>query len=97
MTISPLFAFGSSVPHAPFTQTHVDNSFGRSLAFTHSNVLGTHVMLEAARRHMPTLRRFIHVSTDEIYGENKDGAIFLEGLSSYDPTNPYEKRGFLPP
>ena len=47
-------------------ETHVDNSFGSSLEFTRSNVLGTHVMLEAARAHMPTLKRFIHVSTDEV-------------------------------
>jgi dTDP-D-glucose 4,6-dehydratase len=47
-------------------ETHVDNSFGSSLEFSRSNILGTHVMLEAARAHMPTLRRFIHVSTDEV-------------------------------
>jgi dTDP-4-dehydrorhamnose 3,5-epimerase-like enzyme len=45
-------------------QSHVDNSFGNSLEFTKTNVLGTHVMLEAARRYR--VRRFIHVSTDEV-------------------------------
>jgi UDP-glucose 4,6-dehydratase len=45
-------------------QSHVDNSFGNSLEFTKANVLGTHVMLEAARRYR--VRRFIHVSTDEV-------------------------------
>jgi UDP-glucose 4,6-dehydratase len=46
-------------------QSHVDNSFGNSLEFTKANVLGTHVMLEAARRYR--VRRFIHVSTDEVW------------------------------
>eukprot|EP00035_Acanthoeca_spectabilis_P022395 m.443477 g.443477 ORF g.443477 m.443477 type:complete len:386 (-) comp18971_c0_seq1:2056-3213(-) len=69
-------------------ETHVDNSFGSSLEFTRSNILGTHVLLEAARAHMPVLRRFIHVSTDEVYGENK-GETFLEKTSTLDPTNPY--------
>ncbi|KAI8061704.1 hypothetical protein BC940DRAFT_245013 [Gongronella butleri] len=48
-------------------QTHVDNSFGDSFEFTKNNVMGTHVMLEAAKVH--NVRRFIHVSTDEVYGE----------------------------
>ena len=41
-------------------QTHVDNSFGNSIAFTESNVLGTHVLLEAAKE--ARLRLFLHVS-----------------------------------
>jgi FlaA1/EpsC-like NDP-sugar epimerase len=48
-------------------QTHVDNSFGDSFEFTKNNVLGTHVLLEAAKEH--GVKRFIHVSTDEVYGE----------------------------
>ncbi|RUS23327.1 hypothetical protein BC937DRAFT_87338 [Endogone sp. FLAS-F59071] len=48
-------------------QTHVDNSFGDSFNFTRNNVMGTHVMLEAAKVHK--VKRFIHVSTDEVYGE----------------------------
>lgn len=55
-------------------QTHVDNSFGNSFAFTENNVVGTHVMLEAAKVRMPKLKRFVHVSTDEVYGENKEGS-----------------------
>lgn len=52
----------------PLTQTHVDNSFGISLDFTLTNVYGTHILLETARTY-GKLRRFIHVSTDEVYGE----------------------------
>ena len=48
-------------------QTHVDNSFGNSLAFTMNNTYGTHVLLEAARTY-GKLRRFINVSTDEVRG-----------------------------
>jgi len=66
-------------------QTHVDNSFGNSLAFTSTNVLGTHVLLEAAKAN--SIKRFIHVSTDEVYGEN-DGEDALEE-KVLEPTNPY--------
>ena len=45
-------------------QTHVDNSFGNSLAFTMNNTYGTHVLLEACRVY-GSIRRFIAVSTDE--------------------------------
>lgn len=67
-------------------ETHVDNSFGNSLSFTKSNVLGTHSLLEACREHKK-LVCFYHMSTDEVYGEIKDGA-FHEG-SLLMPTNPY--------
>lgn len=53
-------------------QTHVDNSFGNSLAFTMNNTYGTHVLLEAARK-AGSIRRFINVSTDEVYGETSLG------------------------
>lgn len=70
-------------------QTHVDNSFGNSLAFTQSNILGTHVLLECAKS-CSSIKRFIHVSTDEVYGEGED---FETDPMSEDhvlePTNPY--------
>lgn len=53
-------------------QTHVDNSFGNSFSFTMNNIFGTHVMLEAARM-TGTIKRFINVSTDEVYGETSLG------------------------
>ncbi|CAI9094814.1 OLC1v1030614C1 [Oldenlandia corymbosa var. corymbosa] len=70
-------------------QTHVDNSFGNSFEFTNNNVLGTHVLLEACKV-TGRIKRFIHVSTDEVYGEtdmetnigNCEGSRLL-------PTNPY--------
>ena len=49
-------------------ESHVDNSFGNSLIFTQTNTLGTHNFLEACRKQR--VRKIIHVSTDEVYGEN---------------------------
>jgi len=70
-------------------QTHVDNSFGNSFAFTHSNIYGTHVLLESAKV-CKTIRRFVHVSTDEVYGE---GETFetdpMTEEHVLEPTNPY--------
>lgn len=70
-------------------QTHVDNSFGNSLAFTMNNTYGTHVLLEACRA-VGSIKRFVNVSTDEVYGETSLGKD--EGLqehSTLEPTNPY--------
>lgn len=47
-------------------ETHVDRSITGPLVFTETNVLGTHILLEAARQH--GLRKFVLVSTDEVYG-----------------------------
>jgi len=70
-------------------QTHVDNSFGNSLAFTMNNTYGTHVMLECCREY-GRIKRFINVSTDEVYGETSLGkSEGLEEHSALEPTNPY--------
>jgi len=68
-------------------QTHVDNSFGNSFAFTENNVLGTHVLIESAKK--AGIKRFIHVSTDEVYGSSyEDEPSRCEG-DVLEPTNPY--------
>jgi|688.fasta_scaffold215612_2 UDP-glucose 4,6-dehydratase len=72
-------------------QSHVDNSFFNSIEFTISNVLGTHVLLETARLYhdkTKKLEKFIHVSTDEVYGQVTDDKARIE-TSILDPTNPY--------
>ena len=72
-------------------ESHVDNSFGNSIAFTMNNVLGTHNLLETTRLyHAETsnIKKFIHVSTDEVYGEVVNDQIRTE-QSVLDPTNPY--------
>ena len=66
-------------------QTHVDNSFGDSIEFTKCNIYGTHILLEAAKN--AGIKRFIHVSTDEVYGECI-GPDLVEN-SILAPTNPY--------
>ena len=59
-------------------ESHVDNSFGNSLEFTRTNVLGTHCILEACRiAHVP---RVVHISTDEVYGEVMEGAVDEEAI-----------------
>jgi UDP-glucose 4,6-dehydratase len=67
-------------------QTHVDNSFGNSFSFTEANILGTHVLLEAAKE--ARVKLFLHVSTDEVYGDGETGVPSHEG-SPLEPTNPY--------
>src|SRR6185312_11037580 len=67
-------------------QTHVDNSFGNSLTFSHTNFLGTHYLLEACRVY-GKIKKFIHMSTDEVYGEIISGKNDIQ--SFLNPTNPY--------
>ena len=68
-------------------QTHVDNSFGNSIQFTRNNIMGTHVLLEAAKVHK--ISKFIHVSTDEVYGEGHDESEPMIEDHVLEPTNPY--------
>ena len=72
-------------------QSHVQNSFTDSIQYTKDNVLGTHNLLEVVRLYCPTLERFIHCSTDEVYGESMlelDEQHKTE-QSVLCPTNPY--------
>jgi dTDP-D-glucose 4,6-dehydratase len=50
-------------------QSHVQNSFEDSLQYTKDNILGTHTLLETCRKY-GKIKKFIHVSTDEVYGES---------------------------
>ena len=71
-------------------QTHVDNSFGNSFEFTKNNIYGTHVLLEACKVSKGQVKRFIHVSTDEVYGEtDEDAVVGNHEASQLLPTNPY--------
>jgi dTDP-glucose 4,6-dehydratase len=76
-------------------ESHVDRSINGSDAFIRTNVLGTHVLLEAARAYwmrLPAERasafRFLHVSTDEVYGTLGPEGTFSE-TTAYDPSSPY--------
>lgn len=76
-------------------ESHVDRSISGPRTFVDTNVMGTYSMLEAARAYWSGLSgdakeafRFLHVSTDEVYGSlGKDG-LFTEE-TPYDPSSPY--------
>lgn len=71
-------------------QSHVQNSFEESLQYNHDNILGTHTLLECCRI-WGKIKKFIHVSTDEVYGESKINleTKMEEEKSILCPTNPY--------
>jgi dTDP-glucose 4,6-dehydratase len=88
-------AFEAFQPAAVFhlaAESHVDRSIHSAQDFVRTNCVGTHVLLEAARQlwtnESVTERRFIHVSTDEVYGSLGDTGFFTE-QTSYDPRSPY--------
>jgi len=76
-------------------ESHVDRSITGSGAFVQTNVVGTHTLLEAALAHWDKLGsagkeafRFLHVSTDEVYGSLGPTGLFSE-VTPYDPRSPY--------
>lgn len=76
-------------------ESHVDRSIDGSVEFIRTNIVGTHNLIEVAKEYYEKLGdskrngfRFLHVSTDEVYGElGADG--FFEETTSYDPRSPY--------
>ena len=69
-------------------ETHVDKSFDNSLEFTRTNVLGTHTLLQVAMSNPYPPAKFIHISTDEVYGDIDYSQAVLEN-NKLNPTNPY--------
>jgi dTDP-glucose 4,6-dehydratase len=75
-------------------ESHVDRSISGSDVFVKTNVLGTFTLLEAARKYAASSHkgladfRFLHVSTDEVYGSLGDDGLFTEA-TPYDPSSPY--------
>jgi dTDP-glucose 4,6-dehydratase len=76
-------------------ESHVDRSISGPRSFIETNVVGSYVMLETARRYWAELAperkdsfRFLHVSTDEVYGSLGEEGLFSE-TTSYDPSSPY--------
>lgn len=67
-------------------ESHVDRSILGSSVFVQTNVIGTHVVLEAARA--ASIGRFIHVSTDEVYGSLGTTGKFIEETPLH-PNSPY--------
>ena len=67
-------------------ESHVDRSINSPENFIHTNVIGTSVLLNSARRH--GVRRFVQISTDEVYGSLGKTGKFTE-QSPLDPSSPY--------
>ncbi|MEP7300819.1 MAG: dTDP-glucose 4,6-dehydratase [Caldimonas sp.] len=77
-------------------ESHVDRSIHGPAAFVHTNVQGTFTLLEAARQHWAGLPapardafRFVHVSTDEVYGSLLPGDPAFAETNAYAPNSPY--------
>jgi dTDP-glucose 4,6-dehydratase len=75
-------------------ESHVDRSICGSNVFVQTNVVGTFNLLEASREYLDAHKkmrkefRFVHVSTDEVYGSLGDVGLFSEA-TPYDPSSPY--------
>lgn len=67
-------------------ETHVDRSIQNSSPFLTTNILGTHILLEAARR--VSIKKFVHISTDEVYGTLGNKGKFTE-KTMLAPNSPY--------
>ncbi|MFI5298400.1 MAG: dTDP-glucose 4,6-dehydratase [Polyangiales bacterium] len=76
-------------------ETHVDRSIDGPRAFVETNIVGTFELLDACRRHLTTVSaseraafRFLHISTDEVYGSLGETGAFHE-TTPYAPSSPY--------
>ena len=76
-------------------ESHVDRSINGAGDFIDTNIVGTFILLECARAYWSTLEpaqrnafRFLHVSTDEVYGSLGEEGLFTE-TTAYDPSSPY--------
>ena len=77
-------------------ESHVDRSIDGPAAFLHTNVVGTFTLLQAARAHFESLAgaarerfRFLHVSTDEVFGSLAPEAPKFDETTPYSPRSPY--------
>ncbi len=82
--VDELMARHEQVVHLA-AESHVDRSITGAAAFFVTNVLGTQTLLEAARRH--GISKFVHVSTDEVYGSIPEGSWPEEHI--LEPNSPY--------
>ena len=76
-------------------ESHVDRSIDGPEDFINTNIVGTYILLEEARRYFMALNsdkqqefRFHHISTDEVYGDLGEEGLFTEE-TSYEPSSPY--------
>jgi len=83
--VAPLVAAAQIIVHFA-AETHVDRSIRSAAAFLQTDVIGTFVLLDAAR-HNSSLQRFVQISTDEVYGSIASGA--SRETDALMPRNPY--------
>jgi len=71
-------------------ESHVDNSIKNPFVFTQTNVIGTHTLLETAKQKWGegSTNKFVHISTDEVYGSLGETGYFIE-TSPINPSSPY--------
>lgn len=71
-------------------ESHVDNSIKAPFIFTQTNVIGTHTLLEVAKQKWgeKSKNKFVHISTDEVYGTLGEEGFFTE-ISPIKPNSPY--------
>jgi dTDP-glucose 4,6-dehydratase len=84
--VASIFAAGFDGVVNFAAETHVDRSIENASPFLHTNVAGVMCLLEAARKFR--LPRFVHISTDEVYGSAPAGVSFSEE-ALLDPRSPY--------
>lgn len=84
--VERLFSLGLDAIIHFAAETHVDRSIADASVFVRTNVLGTQVLLEAARRHR--VSKLVHISTDEVYGTLGVSGVFSE-QSPLAPNSPY--------
>lgn len=84
--VASIFARGFDAVVNFAAETHVDRSIEDASPFLYTNVGGVMCLLEAARKFR--LRRFVHISTDEVYGSAPAGVSFTEE-TVLDPRSPY--------
>ena len=72
-------------------ESHVDNSISSPEAFLESNIMGTFNLLEAIRYmgNRSVLKKILHVSTDEVYGDLSDSGVPFTEDTPYAPSSPY--------
>lgn len=77
-------------------ESHVDRSIDGPLAFIETNIIGTYILLEAARQYWNELSsdskqtfRFHHISTDEVYGDLHGTTDLFTETTPYEPSSPY--------
>jgi dTDP-glucose 4,6-dehydratase len=84
--VEPLFKSGLDAVINFAAETHVDRSIEDASPFVRTNIEGTRTLLEVARR--APVARFVHISTDEVYGSAPQGQSFTEE-AHLDPRSPY--------